>query len=363
MKAYNPPARLDLCNTLINSVAIPYTTTLNPKGKMRDWSEYIFDPPHNFEEKALHVFDHQFYHNCHFHNFCRAMECDTGNVNTINGIPLLPMEAFRDAAILGKYVKEPELIFKSSGTTSMKSSVHYVAAVEMYRKAILEGLMRFYNLDDLVFWGYVPGYSDNPNSSLIWMINHLIDQDDSDMSRFLPLGEELDVDEISDINDSGKQLLIFGAAFGFLDLLKEKKYILPENTIIMETGGMKTHRRQISREALHKELANGYGLKTSQIHSEYGMTELLSQSYATGGSWYKTPPWLHVTIRDPENPMTIMAEGEEGLIGIIDLANVHSCSFLLTQDVGVQNGEGDFKVKGRWRYSNLRGCNFLVEEE
>lgn len=330
---------------------------------MRDWSEYILGPPHHFEEKALHVFDHQFYHNSHYHDFCMALERDTVNVSSIQDIPLLPVEAFREAVILGKYIEKADLLFKSSGTTAMKSSIHHVASAQMYRQSILQGMKPFYSLNNMVFWGYVPGYADNPNSSLIWMIKQLIDQDGSGMSRFLPLDEGLHVDEISRIHDAGKQLLIFGAAFGFLDLIKERTYHLPENTIIMETGGMKTHRRHISREALHEELSAGFNLDRARIHSEYGMTEMLSQAYAAGDSWYKTPPWLHITIRNPENPMITMPEGEEGLIGVMDLANVHSCSFLLTHDVGIQNASGDFKVNGRWRYASLRGCNFLIEEE
>lgn len=330
---------------------------------MRDWSEYIFDPPHSFEEKALHVFDHQFYHNCHYHDFCRALDLDTTDVLSLKDIPLLPVESFKEAAILGKYVEDPELLFKSSGTTTMIKSKHYVASAHMCRQSILKGMKHFYNLDDMVFWGYVPGYADNPNSSLIWMIKQLIDHDESGMSRFLPLDEALHEMEIFNIHEAGKQLLIFGAAFGFLDLAIKKTYELPKNTILMETGGMKTHRRQITREALHEELSTAYGLDMNQIHSEYGMTEMLSQAYSQGGSWYKTPPWLHITIRNPENPMMEMPTGEEGLIGVIDLANVHSCSFLLTQDVGIQNAGDDFKVNGRWRNTNLRGCNFLIEEE
>ena len=335
------------------------------KNKMRDWSEYIFDPPHSFEEKALHVFDHQFYHNTLYHGFCMALGQDTATVHTVDDIPLLPVKAFRETSVLGNYIEEEavELEFKSSGTTAMEPSTHKVASAQMYRLSVLEGINHFYDLQKSVFWGYVPGYSDNPNSSLIWMIKQLIDQDLSGFSRFLPLGQPLDLEEINRVRDNGKQLVIFGAAFGFLDLLKLNSIKLPEGVIIMETGGMKTHRRQISRETLHEELAAGFGLGSQYIHSEYGMTEMLSQAYMQGGPWFDTPPWLAITIRDPENPMATVPPGQEGLIGVIDLANVHSCSFFLTQDVGVKNVEGQFRVNGRWRNANLRGCNFLVEEE
>ncbi|MEX0686042.1 MAG: hypothetical protein WD267_12050 [Balneolales bacterium] len=330
---------------------------------MRDWSEYIFDPPVNFEEKALHVFDHQFYHNRLYNDFCIAMGINTSIVQSVKEIPLLPVKAFREASVLCNYVTKTDLEFRSSGTTSMRLSTHKVASAQMYRLSVLEGMKHFYNLDNTVFWGYVPGYSDNLNSSLIWMIKQLIDQDMSGNSQFLPLEEPWDLNEIRRINKDGKQLIIIGAAFGFLDMLKTKTYQLPENVIIMETGGMKTHRRQITREGLHDELAKGFGLPASNIHSEYGMTEMLSQAYMQGGEWFQTPPWLNMTIRDPDNPMSILPAGKEGLIGVVDLANVHSCSFFLTGDVGVQNKTGAFKVNGRWRYANLRGCNFLIEEE
>ncbi|MEX2640535.1 MAG: hypothetical protein WD266_07595 [Balneolales bacterium] len=335
----------------------------NPQNKVRDWSEYILDPPHHFEQKAMHVFDHQFYHNTLYHDFCMGLGLDTTSVLNVQQIPLLPVAAFRETRVLGKYVEDAELMFKSSGTTETVRSTHYVASAELYRKSILEGMQHFYDLKSLVFLGYVPGYADNPHSSLIWMIKQLIDQDSSGFSRFLALGEPLDVDEILQIYQSGKQVMIFGPAFGFLDLLKEKSCALPENTIILETGGMKTHRRQITRETLHQILAEGFALDGSRIHSEYGMTEMLSQGYAQGGSSYRTPPWLQITVRDPENPMSILPDGQEGLIGVTDLANVHSCSFILTQDVGVKVGTDAFNVNGRFRYSNLRGCNFLIEEE
>ena len=141
------------------------------------------------------------------------------------------------------------------------------------------------------------------------------------------------------------------------------KVSLPSNSIVLETGGMKTHRREISREELHKRLSAGFELDYSRIHSEYGMAELLSQAYATGGSWFRTVPWMRVSIRDPKNPAEALPAGREGLIAITDLANVHSCSFLVTGDGGVMDKNGRFKVLGRWNPRDLRGCNFLIEED
>ncbi|MEX2364866.1 MAG: hypothetical protein WD597_14635, partial [Balneolaceae bacterium] len=221
----------------------------------------------------------------------------------------------------------------------------------------------FYDLDDYVIWAYTPGYQENSNSSLIWMLNTLIERDYSGMSRFLELNQPLDEKEIQKIQKSGKKLLLFGAAFGLLDILERRSIQLPKDSIILETGGMKTHRREINRQQLHQLLSDGFGLPPSQIHSEYGMTELLSQAYSLGDEWFQCVPWMNVSIRDPENPMREMTAGEEGLIGIIDLANIYSCSFILTGDKGVQNESGDFQVLGRWNPQNLRGCNFLIEQD
>ncbi|MFW6157622.1 MAG: hypothetical protein ACOC4S_02145, partial [Balneolaceae bacterium] len=158
-------------------------------------------------------------------------------------------------------------------------------------------------------------------------------------------------------------LILFGAAFGLVQLAERHPQELPGRSIIIETGGMKTHRREMTRRAMHQNLAKGFGTSVKQIHSEYGMTELLSQAYATGGAWFQPVPWMRVRIYNPENPLEPLPAGQEGLIGIIDLANVHSCSFLLTGDRGVLGKKGRFKVLGRWNPKDLRGCNFLVEED
>lgn len=195
------------------------------------------------------------------------------------------------------------------------------------------------------------------------MINELIRQDDSGLSRFLPLGKPLDEWEIEKIAESGKRLMLFGAAFGLLDLIDMNSVRLPGNTIVMETGGMKTYKREMGRSELHRRLADGFGISDGQIHSEYGMAEMLSQAYDLGKEGFATPPWLRITIRDPRNPLEAVENGEEGLIGVMDLANVYSGSFLLTGDRGVMGEDGRFSVLGRWKAENLRGCNFLIDQE
>ena len=332
---------------------------------MQDWKKYIFgDQP--FEKKAFGVFKYQVEHNAVYRRFCRTLEGEEilkQVQDDITQIPLLPIQGFKDAKITTQPDEEPDLIFQSSGTSGMSRSIHRIADETIYRRSVLQGFRHFYSLDDALILGYTPGYAENPHSSLVWMINELIEQDEIKKSRFLPLDKPLSQGEIDDIKASGKKLILFGAAFGLMDLVERSTVTLPANSIVIETGGMKTHRREISRTTMHRTLASGFGIDVSRIHSEYGMCELLSQAYATGGKWFRTVPWMKVAIHDPHNPQKQLEPFREGILGITDLANVHSCSFILTGDRGMIDRRGRFQVLGRWNSNNLRGCNFLIEED
>lgn len=335
---------------------------------MKNWTDFLFSEDISFENKALEVYEFQYANNPVYQRYCEALENVTGRyhnpeeVRYPDEIPFLPIKAFKDAEIT-THQGDPDLIFRSSGTSGMERSEHQVMDAALYRESLLRGFRSFYDLDNAVIWGYTPGYSENPHSSLIYMLQTLINEDDGHLSRFLPLGEPLNEEAVAQVERSGKQLIIFGAAFGLLDLLELKKINLPGNSIIVETGGMKTHRREMSRKELHTRLAHGFGLDNSRIHSEYGMAELLSQAYANGGNWFRTVPWMQVSIRNPENPAKTMPHYSEGLIAIMDLANVYSCSFLLTGDRGIMDENGRFQVMGRWNPKDLRGCNFLIDED
>jgi hypothetical protein len=329
-------------------------------------ADYIFSDELTFEEKALQVFQFQKEHNPVYQRFCEALKIS--EIESADEIPLLPIQAFKDSEVItdesnSKFNSQNLEFFQSSGTFGMQRSKHYLYDPEIYRESIIRGMQQFYDPDDYVIWAYTPGYNENPHSSLIWMLNALIEREESGLSKFLSLGEALEESELEKIRKSGKKLMLFGAAFGFLDILENHPVELSESSIILETGGMKTHRREISKEDLHQKLAEGFGLPKSQIHSEYGMTELLSQAYAQGSLWFRTVPWMKVSIRDPKNPMNEMQNGKEGLIGVIDLANIHSCSFVLTGDKGIQRPDGIFQVLGRWNPQNLRGCNFLIDSD
>jgi hypothetical protein len=320
----------------------------------------------DFNKKCLEIYDWQLNNNQLYGLYCKQLVLmgisHPKSVVEVCEIPLMPIEVFRDSRVI-PINAEPDVIFKSSGTTGMIRSEHPVPFLDIYKKAIWKGLEFFYPINEYVFLGYTPGYNQNPNSSLIWMINYMISRDTSGLSQFLPIGEPIPESLMSSISALGKKIMIFGAAFGLLELVVNHPHRLPETSIIMETGGMKTFRREMTRDDLHTQLAHGFGLPKSNIHSEYGMTELLSQAYSKGTEWFETPPWMKVTIRNPENPEEILPIGVQGQIGVIDLANWATQPFLLTGDRGVMREDGSFKVLGRWNSYFLRGCNFLLEND
>jgi len=326
--------------------------------------DQIFDESVSFEEKALNVFKYQVENNPVYGRFCKALGI-TSSVN-VEEIPLLPIQAFKEKEIVTSKKKlsaDGYQLFQSSGTSGMQRSKHIVVDPDLYKQSIFDGMWEFYDLHDYVIWAYTPGYNSNPNSSLVWMLNALIEREDSDHSKFLELDKPLLQNEIDQIIASGKKLMLFGAAFGLLDLAERSNVDLAKDTIVMETGGMKTFRREMTKQDLHEQLAMDFGLNLEQIHSEYGMTELLSQAYSVGTQWFDCPSWMQISIRNPENPMLEVEQGEEGLIGVIDLANFYSCSFILTGDKGIMNAENQFQVLGRWNPKNLRGCNFLIDQD
>jgi len=329
---------------------------------MPNWNELIFsDQP--FSEKAAAVFNYQYQHNAVYRRFCDALNVVKKDNMRLWDIPLLPVKAFKEVDVTCRPESDPDLTFKSSGTGDMQRSQHHVHDADLYRRSVLDGFRQFYDLDDAVILGYTPGYAENPHSSLIWMINELIKTDAIKKSRFLPLDEPLNQGEIDDIANSGRRIILFGAAFGLLDLIEISDVTLPSNSVVIETGGMKTHKREMSRFQMHEKIAESFGLNITRVHSEYGMCELLSQAYATGGQWFRSVPWMKVSVRDPQNPQIELPPFQKGLLGVMDLANVYSCAFLLTGDRGVMDKDGRFKVLGRWNPKNMRGCNFLIDKD
>lgn len=330
---------------------------------MPDLYDFIFSDRLSFSDKMNQVFRFQYRNNHLFRYFSQALGFSEQKELNPKDVPLLPIHAFKEHVVISSS-EVPFLQFKSSGTAGSRRSSHYLSDPELYRLSVLHGMERVFPIDQYSFLFLLPGYSDNEHSSLIKMADHLISADSDGLSAFLSVNEmERAEAVIHRIIHQQKKPILFAAAFGLLDLLDKSSGILPKCSQIIETGGMKTYRREVTKSDLRKRLSDGFGIPLSQIHSEYGMCELLSQMYAVSGEWFQTPPWVSVTIRDPEEPLRVCNEGEEGMIGIIDLANYYSCSFILTEDRGVMNHSGEFQVLGRWKGSELRGCNFLFENE
>lgn len=335
-------------------------------GARPDLERLVFDGAVPFDERALEVFRYQRAECPPYRRFCDALGVGLFDPKTADEIPLMPIGLFKEVPVICGSIENVPLRFRSSATGGIQSS-HWVAEPEMYRQSVLQGFKLFYGDAPGRLWTYLPGYSDNPESSLVYMAVVLREYFGLENCWEVALGKLLSYNDISSHSHAGKPVLLLGAAFGLLDLIEagvEKG--LPEGSIVIETGGMKTHRRERSREELHRELSEGFGVPLEQVHSEYGMAELLSQAYAQGGPWYRTPHWMRVEVRDPLRPLTHLGNPFNlgtNQLGVIDLANLYSCGFLLTGDRGILRGDGSFQVLGRMDASDLRGCNFLMERD
>lgn len=322
----------------------------------------IFDPGDTFLEKAQSVYKYQIQNNPTYKVFAHHF-IPSGEVpQSVSDFPLLPIRAFKETELMVNE-HDPEITFKSSGTGSMERSRHHIVELDLYRKSIRLGFESYFNSTDFTLLCYAPGYSDNPDSSLLWMMKYLVGLDLNGLSRFLPLNEPLTNSDVEKASINDRKIILFGAAFGLLDLIEMESVSLPDDSHIIETGGMKTHRREMGKSDLRNRLSTGFNLPKDQIHSEYGMCELMSQLYAIGSEWFNTPNWVHASVRDATNPQRMCEPGEEGKVAIIDLANLYSCPFILTEDRGVMNAEGQISVLGRWHSAALRGCNFLIDRD
>ena len=323
--------------------------------------EFIFSEALSFEEKALGIFNYQFKFLGLYRAFCQNLGiAEANSISDISQIPLMPIDAFK----LGKVVcfdGNNELLFRSSGTTLMSRAQHFVKYKSLYETSIVKGIQHFFpEFENAVWLGFTPAYEDNPNSSLIWMIQYLIGRDSSGFSRFLPTNKSIDTGLFQEL-PSNRPIVIFGAAFGLVDAVVGQ-IECPSRTYIIETGGMKTFRKEMTRNDLHENLMHSFGIPATRIYSEYGMAELLSQAYRRDDSGFQSPPWMRLTVRRSDNPSKEAEVGENGRIGVIDLANKYSCSFILTADRGVNTGIG-VEILGRTEGAELRGCNFLLENE
>lgn len=310
-----------------------------------------------FHKTTMKVFRYQFEHNEVYQKYCLLLQKDPSNVKHITEIPFLPIEFFKTKEIISSLDPIQET-FTSSGTTGMATSKHHVTDLSYYEYSFRNGFSKFYgNIEDYAVLALLPSYLERDGSSLIYMVNDLIEGSNHPDSGFYLNDYEALAKKLIELDSDGQNVLLIGVTYALLDLIELQKFEL-KNTIIMETGGMKGKRKEMIREELHQLLSEGFGVP--KIHSEYGMTELLSQAYSLGDGIFECPPWMDIIIRDTEDPLTILEDGKTGGINVIDLANFNSCSFIATQDLGKKYPDYSFEVLGRFDNSDVRGCNLMV---
>ncbi|MGY3053654.1 hypothetical protein ACVWYG_001854 [Pedobacter sp. UYEF25] len=312
----------------------------------------------SFEDYALKLFQHQAFACATYEKFLFNLGCDVGRVTALYNIPFLPIEFFKTQQIVSSK-KQPEIIFTSSGTTGAAQSKHLVTDVSLYEKSYRKAFKHFYGeLTEFCFLALLPSYQQRNGSSLIYMVDDLIAESNNLHSGYFLNNDEGLFELLLQLKALKQKTVLIGVTYALLDFIEKYAVNFPE-LIIMETGGMKGKRTELVREALHLQLTKGFGVE--KIHSEYGMTELLSQAYSTGDGIFVCPPWMKVLVRDVNDPFTYVRNGKTGGINVIDLANINSCSFIATQDLGRLNENNSFEVLGRFDHSDIRGCNLLVQ--
>ncbi|HEX7844727.1 MAG TPA: acyl transferase [Chitinophagaceae bacterium] len=328
------------------------------------WDHKIFSlSASDFEQIALDIFRYQYEKNSLYKTYVDALNIKVAAVGSVEKIPFLPIRFFKSHEVkTGSF--DPIAIFESSGTTGSVNSRHFVKDISIYEKSFQKGFELFYgNIKDYCVIGLLPSYLERKNSSLVHMVNSLVSKSGHPQSGFYL--DELDklAAVLKQLEEQQQKTLLVGVSFALLDFAE--KYPLPlKHTIIMETGGMKGRREEMVKEELHAVLTKAFGV--SSIHSEYGMTELFSQAYSKGEGIFKCPPWMRIVIRDEDDPLAIhMAYHDsklfvKGVINVIDLANIHSCCFIATDDAGKLYHDGSFEVLGRIDNSDIRGCSLLV---
>ena len=310
-----------------------------------------------FDKIALKVFRFQYENNLVYREFCDFLKTDVQKVKSIHQIPFLPIQFFKSHSVVSN-TNPIQATFTSSGTTGMSISKHIVTDVSIYEESYRKGFSQFYgNIEDYVVLALLPSYLEREGSSLIHMVDDLIQLSNQPESGFYLHNYDELIEKLMQLDQAGQNVILIGVTYALLDLVEKHSFQL-ENTIIMETGGMKGKRKEMIREELHQQLCEGFGVNA--IHSEYGMTELLSQAYSLGEGIFECPSWMQILVRDTEDALSYVREGKTGGINVIDLANINSCSFIATQDLGKKYPNGSFEVLGRFDHSDIRGCNLMV---
>lgn len=312
--------------------------------------------PNDFEQMSLELFAFQYKNNAVYRQFCELLQKHPSCIKKIEDIPFLPIQFFKSHRILSSK-SVVQAVFSSSGTTGDVTSQHYVTDLSLYEASFCKAFETFYGaVEDYMVIGLLPSYLDREGSSLVYMVNYFISQSKYPESGFFLKDLEA-VKKLLEAYDGSRKILLIGVSFALLDLVEAYAFQLT-TTIVMETGGMKGRRKEMIREELHGYLKEGFGVQT--IHSEYGMTELLSQAYSKGKGIFACPPSMKILIRNTENPTEILPYHHTGGINVIDVANVNSVAFIATQDLGKQLDTNAYEILGRFDHSDIRGCNLMV---
>jgi phenylacetate-coenzyme A ligase PaaK-like adenylate-forming protein len=313
----------------------------------------------DFLEATRETLKYQYLENPVYHDFILNLGISPASVNSLYEMPFLPVEFFRNHKIISGD-NRAEKIFESSGTTGTAPGKHFISDISLYEESFLNTFRLFYgNPEEFLIAALLPSYVERSNSSLIYMADNLINRSRQQGSGFYRENIDDLIQTLRLANKKNQKSLLIGVSFALLDLAERLSPDLTGVTV-METGGMKGRRKELTRQELHVVLKDKFNVPS--IHSEYGMTELLSQAYSSGDGIFYSPPWMKVLIRDPLDPLTIYSEpGKTGGINIIDLANINSCSFIATGDLGRLHDDGGFEVLGRFDNSDIRGCNLLAD--
>jgi len=317
----------------------------------------------HFEEVALKVFAFQYNQNMVYREYCSLIKKRPDSVNKLTEIPFLPIELFKTHKVITGN-NDYDLLFESSGTTDQQKSRHFLKKASLYRKSFLNAFNQFYGSpEEYYILALLPNYMGNKHSSLIYMVNELIQQSGHEESGFyLDNLQEL-AHKLEELKHKRRKIFLLGVSFALLDLAENYPMEL-HDAIIMETGGMKGRREELTRQELHNILKDKF--QVDRIHSEYGMAELLSQAYSKENGIFQTPPWMKILLREYNDPFYVQKperfDEMNGGINVVDLANLYSCAFIETKDIGKTHPDSSFEVLGRFDYSDLRGCNLMVME-
>lgn len=312
----------------------------------------------DFNKVALEVFHFQSENSPIYDQFIKNLHVTTSSITHYTQIPFLPIQFFKSHEVIATE-KQPTIVFRSSGTTGMQTSKHLVPDLFWYEESFRKAFELFYgHVEDIAILALLPSYLEREGSSLIYMVDDLIQSSQQPESNYFLYNHQELHHTLQSLKRKGTKTILIGVTYALLDFIEQYSIDFRE-LIVMETGGMKGKRKEMVREELHEILKSGFGV--DHIHSEYGMTELLSQGYSYGNGTFQTPPWMKILIRDTNDPLTLLDNKKTGALNVIDLANYYSCSFIATQDLGKYHNDGSFEILGRFDNADIRGCNLLVQ--